>query len=458
MSPGQTTDRPEHQDDSDEVPAWIIRLAWIIKRLIIAGRGLAFLGLAAAGLAVAAALVVTPALIVALSVAAIHHRGKAGGLVLFLPVIALGLYFTLVPLFLLALRPLARLTRSLAGQWCRVPISDPYRPAPWTVAETGIQLEMHGPGPRRRLRWLLDDPATWRDLLWAFVNGVVGSVVVALPAGSVLFGFLGVFAPYASLPLRGLAILAAALGLYAAPRLMRGYGIFARSMLAPTRQAELALRVRHLSDTRTEALDTGAAEIRRIERDLHDGAQARLVAMGMTLDAAGQIIDTNPDAARALLYEARDASVKALVELRALVRGIHPPVLADRGLADAIQALTLDTPMRIHLHSDLYGRPSAPIESAAYFAVSELLANVSKHAEARQTWIDIRHTDGMLRIGVTDNGHGGADPARGSGLRGIERRLAAFDGVLAISSPPGGPTAVTMEIPCELSLPRTFSS
>jgi signal transduction histidine kinase len=216
--------------------------------------------------------------------------------------------------------------------------------------------------------------------------------------------------------------------------------------------------VEHLAQTRTEALDTGAAEIRRIERDLHDGAQARLVAMGMTLDAAGQIIDTNPDAARALLAEARDSSVKALAELRALVRGIHPPVLADRGLADAVQALTLDTPLRIHLASDLYGRPPAPVESAAYFAVSELLANVSKHAEARQTWIDIRYTDGMLRIGVTDNGHGGADPARGSGLRGIERRLAPFDGVLAVSSPPGGPTAVTMEIPCELSLPKTSFS
>jgi len=177
----------------------------------------------------------------------------------------------------------------------------------------------------------------------------------------------------------------------------------------------------------------------------------------MTLDAAGQVIDDNPEAARALLYEARDASVKALAELRALVRGIHPPVLADRGLADAIKALALDSPMRIRVISDLYGRPSAPIESAAYFAVSELLANVSKHAEARETWIDIRYTDGMLRIGVTDNGHGGADPSRGSGLRGIERRLAAFDGVMAISSPPGGPTAVTMEIPCELSSPKTSS-
>jgi signal transduction histidine kinase len=128
-------------------------------------------------------------------------------------------------------------------------------------------------------------------------------------------------------------------------------------------------------------------------------------------------------------------------------------VLADRGLAEAIRALALDTPLRIHLTTDLdqASRPSPPIESAAYFAVNEMLANVSKHAQAREAWIDIRHDGGMLKITVTDNGQGGADPKNGTGLTGIERRLAAFDGVLAISSPPGGPTAVTMEIPCALS-------
>ncbi len=238
--------------------------------------------------------------------------------------------------------------------------------------------------------------------------------------------------------------------------MLRGYGLLASSMLAPG-PAELERRVLRLTETRSEALDTSAAEIRRIERDLHDGAQARLVAMGMTLDAAGQIIGTNPEAARALLHEARDASVQALAELRALVRGVHPPVLADRGLAAAIRALALDSPLRVNLASDLAGRPPAPVESAAYFAVSELLANVTKHAGTRQTWIDIRHTGGMLRIGVTDDGHGDADPARGTGLRGIERRLAPFDGVLAVSSPPGGPTAVTMEIPCALSSAKTSS-
>jgi signal transduction histidine kinase len=376
-----------------------------------------------------------------------HHAYAGLARALALPAFVVSLF--LMSRVLLVIRRPASLTRQLAGRWCGVPIADPYLPRP--------------AGLGRRLGWLLTDRATWRDLLWVIVNGCGGWILALAPAGLLAFGVLGIIAPYASLELRVVAIGGALLGLWASPWLLRGYGLLARSMLAPSEQAELALRVQQLTETRSEALDTGAAEIRRIERDLHDGAQARLVAMGMTLDAAGQVIDTNPEAARALLYEARDASVKALAELRALVRGIHPPVLADRGLADAIQALALDSPMRIQLASDLEGRPPAPVESAAYFAVSELLANVSKHAEARQTWIDIRHTDGMLRIGVTDNGHGGADPAlkgggdAGGGLRGIERRLAAFDGVLAVSSPPGGPTAVTMEIPCALSSPKTSS-
>jgi len=449
MSAGHDPDGPERPDVPD-LPVPVTEfLNWMRGRLAFVGQGLLFFGLALAGLALllAYAAVLGVSIKVALS-ARDPYSDQIERVVLASLVFVV--WLVLGPLVLVWMRSLARLTRRLVGQWCAVTIADPYLPPPW--ADGGKK------GLGRRLKWLLTDQATWRDLLWVTVDGCLGWILPLLPAGLLALGFVGVFAPYAQLELRLLTIGAAAFGLWAAPWLMRGYGYLAHSMLAPTRQAELALRVRHLAETRTEALDTGAAEIRRIERDLHDGAQARLVAMGMTLDAAGQIIDTNPEAARALLYEARDASVKALTELRALVRGIHPPVLADRGVADAIQALALDTPMRIHVASDLYGRPSAPIESAAYFAVSELLANVSKHAEARETWIDIRHTDGMLRIGVTDNGHGGADPARGSGLRGIERRLASFDGVMAISSPPGGPTAVTMEIPCELSLPKTSSS
>jgi signal transduction histidine kinase len=229
------------------------------------------------------------------------------------------------------------------------------------------------------------------------------------------------------------------------------YGGLARAILAPSEQAELELRVRHLAQTREESLDTGAAELRRIERDLHDGAQARLVAMGLTLDAAGRLIDTDPAAARALLIEARDASAKALGELRDLVRGIHPPVLADRGLAAAVRGLALDAAVRVRVIGDLDGRVPAPVESAAYFAVSELLANVAKHAGAGAAEVDLRHEADALRISVRDEGVGGADPARGTGLHGIGRRLAAFDGVLAVSSPAGGPTVVTLEVPCALS-------
>ena len=430
--------------------------------LAAAARGVAFAGLMLAGLGLL--VVIVAAVFFTALGAAVLIVGNGGPrdqrvlLALLAIGTGLGLARFALPAALLGVRRLAHLTRHLAGDWCGVPISERYVPQPeGKLTFTG------------RLRWLATDPATWGDLWWTVANMFVCILAVA-SVGIIATGLIGFIGPeftrlipppaFPGNTPRTLAVLGVAItmaGVAAAPLLLRGYGLMARKLLAPAGQAELAQRVRHLTETRTEALDTGAAEIRRIERDLHDGAQARLVAMGMTLDAAGQIIESNPDAARALVFEARDASVKALAELRALVRGIHPPVLADRGLADAIRALALDTPARINLASDLNARPPAPVESAAYFAVSELLANVSKHAEARQTWVDIRHTDGMLRIGVTDNGHGGAEPARGTGLSGIERRLAAFDGVLAISSPPGGPTAVTMEIPCALSSPKTSS-
>jgi signal transduction histidine kinase len=368
----------------------------------------------------------------------------------------------LLPTALLALRSLLNQTRRLSSRWCGVPIAVPYRrPGP------GTDLT----GTRRRIGWLLADPAIWRDLLWVVVNVALGFLLIVLPAAlaGALLSRSGrpavgrtVVGLSTAQPAGHLVVVLVAMGAAAAavacvlagPWLLRGYGWLAHSMLAPVGQAGLTARMEHLTQTRSETLDIGAAEIRRIERDLHDGAQARLVAMGMTLSAAEQLVDTSPDAARALLAEARDSSAKALAELRSLVRGIHPPVLADRGLAEAIKALALDSPVHIHIASELPGRPAAPVESAAFFAASELLTNVAKHACARQAWIDIRYSGGMLRIGVTDDGAGGADPVGGSGLRGIERRLAAFDGVLAISSPPGGPTTATMEIPCALSSPK----
>ena len=373
--------------------------------------------------------------------------------------VLMAVWFFLLPRLVLAIRLLVRVTRRLVADWCGIGIAEPSLPSRAAA----------GGGYLRRLRSLLGDPAAARELLWLVINACGGWVVAVLPAGLIAVGLTGFlralthrldepgFLGHSPFVLIAESSGLIALGLAIAPWMLAAYGMLARSMLAPAGSAELVQRVRHLAETRSEAIDTGAAEMRRIERDLHDGAQARLVAMGMTLDAAGQLIDSNPAAARALLLEARDTSVKALAELRDLVRGIHPPVLADRGLGDAVRALALDSPLRARLASDLPGRLPAPVESAAYFAVSELLANVSKHADAAQAWIDIRYSEGMLRVGVSDNGRGGADPQRGTGLRGIERRVAAFDGVLAVHSPPGGPTAVTMEIPCALSSLKTSS-
>jgi signal transduction histidine kinase len=362
-----------------------------------------------------------------------------------LPAPAVLILFTL-----LYQRWLTRLTRQLASRWCRTVIASVYRPAP---AEPGI---------RPRLAWITTDPATWRDLLWLLVNAIAGTLLVGLPvltAGSgIALVAVTSIGPghHVGADLLGLALAGA--GLWAAPGALRVYGSLARVLLGPSRGAELTVQVEHLARTRTDTIDAGAAELRRIERDLHDGAQARLVAMGMTLDAIEQQLETSPAAARALLAEAKQSSVKALSELRDLVRGIQPPVLADRGLVAAVRALALDSPLRTHVTAEVTARPPAPVESAAYFAVSELLANVTKHAGPCEAWIDIRHSAGMLRIGVTDDGAGGADQARGTGLSGIERRLAAFDGLLAVSSPPGGPTVVNMEIPCALSSPKTSSS
>jgi signal transduction histidine kinase len=386
---------------------------------------------------------------------------------------ALGFGLLLIPDIVLAGRAPATTIRHLAGKWCDVPIGIPYLRPPW------------GEGNRaslwRRYQWLLNDPATWRDLLWMIVDCAGGWVLTLAPAALICWGLFGVFMPiyaspivhasggswYAFIYVSGqwtawlsvpLGAAFVATGLWAGPRLLNAYGRLAHWLLAPPQRAQLAERVKHLDQARSAAVQTGAAEIRRIERDLHDGAQARLIAMGMTLDAADQLLDDHPGAARALLAEARESSAKALAELRDLVRGIHPPVLADRGLADAVRALALDCPLQVHVSADLPARPEPPVESAAYFAVSELLANITKHAGAHQAWIDLWHDRGLLRIGVRDDGRGGADPSRGSGLAGIERRLAAFEGVLAVSSPPGGPTVATLEVPCALSSPKTSSS
>jgi len=466
------------------------RWPWVREGAVAAVRGVGLCGLMLAGLALVLALAGSAAFaaagywlylalggrklviaagtilpVVGVSLALIH-RGALSTVVLVI-LAALAVSAPLAPSALLAVRQLAIVTRRLCREWCAVPITAPYRPPDGDGRLTFLS----------RLRWLLGDPAGRRDALWFAVNGFGGWLLAAAPAGLVAYGLMCILVgisgdplvaplPFISMGLHTVpdlatlvaaGILSIAFGLWAGPRLLRGYGMLARSLLGPPGQTEMALRVAHLAQTRADTIDTGAAEMRRIERDLHDGAQARLVAMGMALDAADQMLEDNPAATRALLAEARESSARALADLRDLVRGIHPPVLADRGLAEAVRALALDLPLRVHYSSEINGRLPTPVESAGYFAVSELLANVSKHANAAQAWVDLRHDGHMLRIGVSDDGTGGADRARGTGLAGIGRRLAAFDGVLAVSSPVGGPTVVNMEIPCALSSPKTTS-
>jgi len=206
-------------------------------------------------------------------------------------------------------------------------------------------------------------------------------------------------------------------------------------------------RISELEASRAGAVDQQETELARIERDLHDGAQARLVALGMSLGMAEQKLASDPAAAQELLAEARQGTREALEELRSLARGIHPPVLADRGLEAAISALASRTPLRVNVAVDVPSRPPRAVETAAYFVVAEALANTGKHANAEAVDIDVHEDDGRLVVSVVDDGDGGADPG-GGGLRGLVNRVQALDGSLDVTSPAGGPTTIRAVIPC----------
>jgi signal transduction histidine kinase len=224
------------------------------------------------------------------------------------------------------------------------------------------------------------------------------------------------------------------------------------------RAHELARRVDVLTRTRRGVVDVQAAELKRIERDLHDGAQARMVSLAMNLGLAEELIKLDPQAAPGLLADARNATLAALDELRTLMRGIQPPVLSDRGLVGALEALALDLSVPTTVSSSMNGRPATPVESAVYLAVTECLANVVRHSHASTASVVVHHDQGVLSIVISDDGVGGASFEGGSGLPGIVRRLEVFDGTIEIRSPAGGPTELTMEVRCELSSPKTSSS
>jgi signal transduction histidine kinase len=384
-----------------------------------------------------------------------------------LGVVVVGLGMAVLLLFVPLNRQLANLHRSLSGRMLGVTVDEPYLPhtvgSPWAL-----------------LKAWMSDPARWRDFAWTFMSVTVGWTLAWIGLGLglaviwyAIFPFLFWVTPagvlendYGVLTIDTQAesflqwiVLLLAFGLWwwLEPLVVRGRAWLDVSLLAPSR-AVLERRVAEVSASRAESIDHSASELRRIERDLHDGAQARLVSLGMSLGLAQELMTRDPEAAAELLSEARTVTTSALGDLRSVVRGIHPPVLADRGLAGAVHALALDMSLPIAVTIVLPGRPPAPIESAVYFATSELLANIGKHAGATRATIDVDHDGRVLRVVVADDGRGGASLDRGSGLAGVARRLGVFDGTMDVISPVGGPTVVTLEVPCALSSPKISPS
>jgi len=319
--------------------------------------------------------------------------------------------------------------------------------------------------------------ATWRQLgyhllagpalavaaiavFWVWLAGVLYALLYAYawtrPAGSLLqrdqadpppWPFLHVLhIPVdAYLTAGGIVLLAAAPWLTAAVGTLDARA--ARAMLGPSRAEELQHRVEHLTQTRAGVVDAADAERRRLERNLHDGTQQRLVSLAVQLGMAR----ANPaGAAQAhqVIAEAHEEAKATLAELRNLIRGLHPPVLEDRGLDAALSGVTARMPIPVRLTVDVPRRPPPTIEAVAYFVVSEGLTNITKHAQATQAEVFVQRAGDRLHIIVSDDGVGGADPARGTGLAGLAKRAESVDGTFEIASPPAGPTLLTVDLPC----------
>jgi signal transduction histidine kinase len=341
-------------------------------------------------------------------------------------------------------RPLARAERRRVRLVTGVSVAEAYKPLRGSLAS--------------RVRTLLSDVGTWRDLGWLLVQIVAGGVGLAFLAAAVVGPLLMAAVPWhfllgtgdgKVLDLLPLGAFFAAVGWSGCSPVAKALAALSGQMLEPDEAAQLRAQMEHLAETRDETVDARAAELRRIERDLHDGAQARLVSLTMSLGMAEEEFDRDPGAARQLVVEARVSARAALSELRHLVRGIHPPVLTERGLCGAVEALALASAVPVEVDVDLAlgERLPAPLESALYFVIAEAMANIARHSEATWAFVRLWMEPGKLRLMVHDDGHGGADPASGSGLRGIQQRLAAFDGKFTLSSPVGGPTELFAELP-----------
>ncbi|MEY9845115.1 histidine kinase [Streptacidiphilus sp. MAP5-3] len=334
-----------------------------------------------------------------------------------------------------------------------------------------LKLEIPAiPAPEPRWRWIVAE-TTWRQVLYhLLVNALVAVYAVGVlfvwAAGWVL---VSVPAWYWALP-RGshtvltkhgvtLGIVLGALALVVVPWLAwLGRWADTRAaagLLGPNRVRELARRVEDLAESRAEVVDAADAERRRIERDLHDGAQQRLVSLAMNLGLARRTLKNLPpeeQAVRAMtvIDEAHDEAQAAITELRDLVRGLHPVILEDRGLDAALSGIAARAPLPVRLDVRMDRRADPAVEAVAYFVVSEALANIAKHARASRAEVTVRTQGQGLVVTVADDGVGGADPAKGSGLVGLRQRAASVDGTLQITSPLGGPTTLIVELPCVL--------
>lgn len=351
----------------------------------------------------------------------------------------------------------------------------------WASAQLGRRLiaEYEPARPPHKANGLaplgaqLQDRAKARDLDWHLVNPIATAVGLVVPALLTWYGLTMALAPvsiflydnfgYAiylsfwggdyyvdssnALGVCVLGLIQLGLAPIVARLIQRLHARWVSYMLATSSTASLEERVATLTATRRTALELQEAEIRRIERDLHDGAQARLVTMGMTLTQAQRLLDHDPDGARAMLAAAKDDSSAALSELRSLVRGIRPPVLADRGLVEAVRSLAAASPIETRIVSSLEGRLVPTVETALYFAVAELLSNAAKHSAATEVVIELTADDRVVEAVVTDNGLGGAVETADGGLVGLRQRLAPFDGELEFISPVGGPTVATVRVP-----------
>ncbi|KUF13687.1 sensor histidine kinase [Streptomyces silvensis] len=342
-----------------------------------------------------------------------------------------------LPETVLMLRRIAGLKRRQVAQWSGTRIPEAYTPLTGTLVQ--------------RVRKAVKDPGTYRDLRWLVLHFVYGLALLyaALPLWVLGVVVDGVWCGL----LRRRAVL-----LPLIVRLAELDARWSRALLKPSpeaeRNAELAERVEELTQTRAGAVAAHGAELRRIERDLHDGTQARLVALSMRVGLARRAHDqggADPETVRGLLADAQDQAEEALTELRHVVRGIHPPVLTDRGLVGAVRALAASSGLDVSVRDDgVEGGTRAPaaVEAAAYFAVAEALTNAAKHSGARRAGVELVRAPRGLRLRVRDEGAGGADESGGSGLLGMRRRVAALDGTMKVTSPAGGPTEIEVELPC----------